>query len=224
MKAALWVLFFWLAFSGIHIIFVSLKVRSFIAGKLGEKTFLLFYSLVSTVTFLPVVFIYFSNRHEGPLLWSIADIALLRYLAMAIAGLGVTLFVASFFQPSSMMIGDPLKIAPRGLNRITRYPFFMSMGLWGFAHTVLNGYLTDIFFFSGFFVLAVSGCKHKDAHICKVSREKYESLAGQTSHFPFAALFSGPGGFRFDDMPWLGIAAGVLTATAIYNLHPYLFF
>lgn len=74
MSPALWITFWLVMFAGTHWALSSLAVRGRFVSVMGAKGFLGFYSLVAFATFIPLLSVYFDNRHAGGLLWNVAAV------------------------------------------------------------------------------------------------------------------------------------------------------
>jgi uncharacterized membrane protein len=217
------VLFWWLAFAGTHIALSSAALRRPLIARIGERGFQGLYSLVAFATFIPLVSTYFANKHAGPLLWSLASIPGVRWLAVALSGAAVVLLVLSFVQPSptGMMPGVPRRA--RGVTRITRHALFMAIGLWGLAHTIVNGFLSDVIFFGGFLVYALIGSAHQDSRKQADGGSEMSTFYGETSILPFAAILDGRNRLALSEIPLIGVAIGLVAAVLLYNFHEQLF-
>jgi hypothetical protein len=128
------IILLWLAFAGSHLLLSSVPVRSAIIGRIGEPPFRGLYSLVAFAFFIPLTWIYFSHRHEGPLLWSVPIGPALRWFVYVTMALSFVLLVASFVQPSPATVGVASDAAPRGVLRLTRHPLLMALALFGLVH------------------------------------------------------------------------------------------
>src|SRR3990172_6086235 len=134
MRAAFWIAFWWAAFAGTHMVLSSLRVRTRLIARLGDKAFLGLYSLLAFATFVPLVWVYLGNRHAGGLAWNLAAVPGVRLLAMLLAVLGIAMIVAGVLQPSPVLAGMKQAGGARGLTRITRHPLFMGISLWALSH------------------------------------------------------------------------------------------
>ena len=67
-KVGMW----WLLFGGTHVLGSSLPVRTRLIRALGLQGFKGLYSLVSFATFIPLVWVYASNKHAGTVLYASA--------------------------------------------------------------------------------------------------------------------------------------------------------
>ena len=96
MDVALEIALLWAAFTASHVGLSSLRVRPRLVGAIGELAFLGLYSVVALAIFVPLMWLYFTHKHEGPALWMLPRGPLLSwtlYLAMVVA---LVLLVASF--------------------------------------------------------------------------------------------------------------------------------
>lgn len=223
MNPALWITFWLILFASTHGVLSSLAVRHRFVAVLGANGFLGFYSLVAFATFIPLVSVYFDNRHAGGLLWVLTPIPGLRSFAMLLAVTGIALMVAGVLQPSPALAGVTRAAVPRGLTRITRHPLFMGIALWSASHLLLNGYVTDVLFFGGLLVFSLAGAAHQDARKRVTDRERLGPFMAETSYWPFAAILTGRNRLVWGELPWTGLFIGAAAATGIYALHPWMF-
>lgn len=222
MSGSFWILFWWLAFGATHTILSSLTLRPRFIARLGERGFQGLYSLVAFATFVPLVQVYFANKHAGPLLWNLSALPGVRVLAVALSGIAVVLLVLAFAQPSPTGLVPGVPRRARGITRITRHALFMAIGLWGIAHTLVNGFLTDVLFFGGFIAYALYGSHHQDL---RKQRDGTDMAAfyAETSLLPFAAILGGRNRLVLSEIPVLGLALGIVAAALVYTYHERLF-
>jgi uncharacterized membrane protein len=162
----------------------SQRVRERLVRLLGTNAFLGIYSVIALALFVPVVRIYFANKHAGPLLWSIPvgqPVRLAIYLGMAVA---FVLMFAGLVRPSpgSIVPGNP---TPRGAFRLTRHPLFMGLGLFGLLHLIPNGNAADAAFFAGFPLFALLGCWHQDRRKLVSGPAGFAGFYRETPFLPF---------------------------------------
>lgn len=187
MSPLLTIVFLWLVFAISHILLSSLKFRPRVVGLLGEKGFMGVYSVIALATFVPMVSVYFGNKHSGPLLWSIAISPSIEIGLTLVMGVAVILLVAGVMTPSpiSMAVAPDQRVSVRGVHYITRHGVFMALGLFGLAHLVPNGFASGVAFFSGFPIFAIVGCLHQDRRKLVTDAKRYAEFHAATPLVPF---------------------------------------
>jgi uncharacterized membrane protein len=223
MSPELTLVFWWLAFGATHMGMSAIPLRGRLVAALGERGFLGIYSLVSFVTFVPLVWTYIAHRHQGLLLIPLAHLPAIHAFALALAWISFASAIGGVFQPSALSLVAGGTPRARGMGRITRHPLFMSLGVWATAHLLVNGFLTDVMFFGGFALFCVIGCAHQDARKRAVRGDELEQYFAETSLLPFGAILSGRNRLAWSELPWLGLGVGAALATTIYLLHPWMF-
>jgi uncharacterized membrane protein len=223
MSAAFWIAFWWGTFAGTHMVLSSLTVRARLIARLGEKTFLGLYSLIAFATFIPLVWVYFGNRHAGGVVWNLAGVPGVRPLAMLLAVLGIAMIVAGVLHPSPALAGIKQAWGARGLTRITRHPLFMGISLWALSHLLLNGFVTDVLFFGGVLAFSVPGAAHRAARTRATEEERLGQFLAESSFWPFAAVIAGRNRVIWRELPWVALAIGAGAAVGIYALHSWMF-
>lgn len=211
----------WVAFAASHMFLSHPPIRQSLIGRFGGKAFMGVYSLISLAIFVPLVWIYLENRHQGPLLWNLMAVPGLRHVAMLLALIGIAGVVAGYAQPAATSIIPSKSKSPYGLTRITRHPLFMALGLWGLSHCLINGFASDVAFFASFPIFAVLGCAHQDSR--KRLDTSFNDYFSRTSFWPFGAQVSRRGGLVVAELPWLGFLLGVVVAVVFFMAHGALF-
>lgn len=216
---------FWFAFAGGHLVLSSAPVRPGLRARLGAQAFKGLYALVALGTFVPLVWIFATHRHAGPVLWpTLGPPALARRLAYVLMAVAMVLLVAAVLPgsaaPSSMGARDAVQA--RGMTRITRHPLFMALALFGIAHLLVNGRLGDVVFFAGFPLFAWVGARHQDARLAR-ERTGYASFVAETSLVPFAAIAAGRQKLVVSELPSAAIVAGLVLTVVLRYWHGALF-
>jgi uncharacterized membrane protein len=219
MGATLAILALWLAFAVTHIAMSSLRLRPRLVGTLGERGFLGLYSLVALATFIPLVHIYFANRHAGPELWS-SDFGVISlwliYLGM---GLALVLAVSGLVAPSPALLGaSGAKL--RGVHLITRHAFFMGVALFGILHVIANGFASDLAFFGGFPVFVLVGARHQDQRKLAGGDPEFRAFHDRTAFLPFTGPETASG---LRDFSRVAVVVGVLLTVLLRVFHDTLF-
>jgi len=184
------ILVFSVLFPATHILMSHGRLRETLVRTLGgEWRFRGVYTLVSFVTFFPLVFLWWPNRELGPQLWDL-PFWLERAIVLPLMLLAVVLFVMMLAAPSPASMRPGATVA-RGILSVTRHPMNMAFAAFGLAHVVANGFLGDVFFFGQFAVLGLVGAFHQDARFARDRGERFREFMSQTSVLPFAAILQG---------------------------------
>jgi uncharacterized membrane protein len=217
----------WVAFAGSHVLLSSERFRPRLAARLGAQGFRGVYSLVALATFVPLVWVYATHKHAGPLLWTtlgppvIARAA--NHLLMAVA---LVLFASSLAPasaaPSAMQLQGGGVFHVRGMTRITRHPTFVAFALFGIAHLLVNGNLGDVVFFGGFPLYSWIGARHQDTRMAR-ERAAYRDVIAHTSVLPFGAILAGRQSLIVRELPVAGMVVGLLLAVVLRTFHATLF-
>ncbi len=220
MKESFVIAILWLLFALSHMVLSSSKFRPKLVALIGEKRFIAFYSLLAFVFFAPLVFYASTNLHSGPLIWLVIDSQGIRYLLELINLIGFVLVVSGILTPSPAAVMSVPRDEPVGVQRITRHPVFMGIGLWGFAHMVANGFLSDVTFFGGFVIFALIGCWHQDQRKLAGSDVQFKKFHAATAFIPFTKRGAVRG---LKELRPVAVIAGVAVALIARFLHPSIF-
>jgi uncharacterized membrane protein len=205
-----------------HIVLSHGSIRSGLISALrGVWPFRGFYSLVSFATLGGAVYIYWGNRHLGPVLWDLPRIVEL-VVALPLMLLAVVLLVLMLATPSPASMIPGVSDA-RGVLRITRHPMNMAFAIFGLAHVVANGAVGDIFFFGQFVVLGLVGAYHLDARMVREKGEAYAAFKRETSVLPFVAILRGRNKLEAGELAFPMFIIGVAGFVALVVFHGSLF-
>ncbi len=225
MEPALGVALLWTLFAGTHIGLGSPGVRAALVSRLGNWGFAWLFSLVAAVCFALLVHYYAVHRFEGaPGLGAGGAIGWLAASAIAL-GLTLALSLASGSEPATTTVlirGGWLK-PPRGLERITRHPFFVGMALLGAGHVLVAPHLTSVVFFGGLAVFSLVGASFQDRKLAAVLGEPYRKHMAETSTLPFAAVIAGRQRIVAGELPWLGLGVAFGIALLLRQVHGSIF-
>jgi uncharacterized membrane protein len=210
------------AFAATHVGLSSVRVRPRIVSAIGEPAYLGLYSIAAFATFVPLVRAWLLDIHGGGMLWNLRAVPGVHAAGLVVSFLAFTMALAALVQPSPAALGPRKHVRAYGLTRITRHPLFLNIGIWGLAHTLLNGFVNDVLFFGGIFLVGLFGCMHQDARK-RVTDPALGEFFAETSLVPFAAILSGRGRLVLSELPWIGLAAGAAASLAIYWNHARLF-
>ena len=219
MSPAVLIVCLWLAFGASHILLSSVGLRPRLVGVLGERGFMGAYSLVSLATFVPLVSVYFAHKHEGALLWATGAGPLAFWLISAGMAVAFILLVAGVLTPSPASMGAGGGAAPaeaRGVHLITRHSVFMALGIFGCLHLLVNGYATDVAFFSGFPIFVLIGAVHQDRRKLHPPDSPYRAFYEATPLLPFTGNRTLEG---LRGMGWRPLAIGILLTAGVRYFH-----
>lgn len=215
MQPTLLIIALWIAFAGSHMGLSATPVRARLVAILGEWPFRGLYSLVSFATFIPLVWVYFENKHAGPLLWSIPLDSTARGLLSVGNALAFILIAGGYMSPSPAMVGMS-KARHRPIHDLTRHPLFMGIGLWALMHLVPNGFASDAAFFGGFALFVVIGSWHQDARLAKTRGEEFRQFLRDTPFLPLTGKHTLRGVRNF---PLRAVFAGLIVTAVIRYFH-----
>jgi uncharacterized membrane protein len=205
----------WIAFTATHLGLASVRVEPKLRARLGDAGFLGLYSVVALALFVPLVTIYFGNRHAGPWLWTVEVGPVLRVLLYLGMTLGLILAVGSLLRPSPASLVPNAPTEVRGVYRVTRHPLVLGLALIWALHLVPNASTADVAFFGGFLAFSLAGAWHQDARKLHAGDARFREFHAATSFLPFGRGVAGLG-----DLPPLVIALGLLAALGVRWLHP----
>lgn len=212
-------------FLGTHLGISSTALRGRLVASLGERGYLLAYSLVAAVTLAYLIWIY-AALPRYPYLWEPSPfLYLLPKLVMPLAAI---FLVGGFMVPNPTAVGmeralsgDARREPARGLVRITRHPFQWAVVLWAAAHLAANGDRVSVVFFGTFLVLGLAGGVLIDRKKARRLGAEWQAFERCTSNIPFAAIVGGR-----NRLAWKELIAPVLVGlgvyVALYLAHPWL--
>jgi uncharacterized membrane protein len=214
MSSTAWIALLWVAFIATHLGLASVRVEPKLRARLGDAAFLALYSVVALAIFVPLMTIYFGNRHAGPWLWVVTVGPVLRALLYLGMTLGLVLAVGSLLRPSPASLVPNAPAEVRGVYRVTRHPLVLGLALIWALHLIPNASTADVAFFGGFLVFSLAGARHQDQRKLHAGDAKIREFIAATSFLPFGRGFGG-----LADLPPLVIALGVVAALGIRWLH-----
>jgi uncharacterized membrane protein len=202
------------AFVGTHLL-MSHPLRAGLVARLGEKGFMVLYSLVSFAT---LGWMIWALRRVGPepFVWTAPDWA--WPVASAI------MLVASILLAGSL-IGNPALPGmpggagePRGALAVTRHPMMWSFALWSLAHALVWPQPSVLVLCAGIALLALVGSAGQDAKKARLQPDFWPAWRAKTGFVPF----TGPAGLRAMWPGWGVLIGGVALWLLASWLHPVL--
>jgi uncharacterized membrane protein len=192
MSATLTILLLWLAFAATHMTLASVQLRPKLVARLGERPYIALYSALSLVLFVALVWVYFANKHAGPLLWNLPKNDLLEVIVILGNAVAFVLFASAFVQPSPTGMATS-ETDPRGVLLITRHPLFMAIAIWSAFHLLPNGSTADVAFFGGMVAFTLLGAWHQDRRKLETEPPEFKEFYASTPFLPFTGRRTGQG-------------------------------
>jgi uncharacterized membrane protein len=225
MEPAVVVAVLWTVFVGTHIGLATGRVRTALVARLGEGGFHTLFSIVASVAWAALVAYYAAHRFAGTPGLALGRVPVLRWALIAAIVAGVALMVAglvAYPRMPSALFDQPIE-PPRGIERVTRHPFFVGAALFGLAHVLLATRLAGTVFAGGFALLAIAGAWHQDRKLEARRGRPYSDHLAATSVVPFAAVLTGRQRLVWRDLPLGALAAGVAAAIVLRIVHDGIF-
>ena len=203
-----------------HVVPARTGLRQSMAGAIGERPYLILYSLLSVA--LLAWLISAASRAPYIPLW---DLQTWHYhVPLALMVLASMLFVAGAVSANPLSISfsrAPFDPAKPGIVGITRHPILWAFALWSLSHVVPNGDLVSLIMFGGFGLFALGGMPIVDRRKRRTLGNEWAGLVDGTSVIPLVALASGRASWRWRFGPLLlTILAGAALYLLLLRLHP----
>ena len=219
------ILLWWILFAGTHIIGSSVPVRTRLILALGLRGFKGFYTLVALATFIPLTYVYFTNKHAGTALF--VPGGGMRLVAQGLMLLAFVALAQGVATPSPLSTQAEMTGAvpdrARGIQRITRHPQNLGFSLFGLAHCLANPNVADWLFFGGFVVYALVSAVHQDRRVRAVGPAAARQFQEQTSLVPFGAIVSGRQRLALREFSQTALWASVLLFIVVRIFHGRIF-
>lgn len=193
MSPAVIVLLLWLLFGVTHTALSHPPVRGRLVGSLGQRGYVLLYSMVAFATFIPLIWVFFEyrNPHAVPLP-ALALTPGIWWATMLLMFVAFMLLVLGFSRPNPVSsLLEKSGSGAMGALRITRHPAFMGVAIMGLAHLLVNYSAIDRVFFGGLLIYSLLGCAHQDWRRRQTDEPGREQYFAETSFFPFVAILQG---------------------------------
>lgn len=215
-----------LAFVGTHFL-LSHPLRAPLVARLGERGFLLLYSLISVLT-LGWLVVAYRAAPATAFWWPVGDG--LWAVVSAVMLVASVLLMGSLVRNPALPTGGAAAAVPaeaRGVYAITRHPMLWSFALWGVCHVAVYPMAANAVLAGSIVVLSLVGAALQDRKKERLQPGSWPAWEAKTSLWPFAAIATGRarfGGFgghalggglvvwlaaTWAHMPLAGWAAGV---------------
>lgn len=179
-----------------HLGISSTPLRGWFVGRLGERGYLGFYSLLALATLGLMIWLYgVLPRHEyfwlpDPQLFQLTKVVMPIAMILLLGGFLVRNPTAVGMEGSLATAGAAAGMA-RGVNRITRHPVQWSIALWAAVHLAANPDQVSVVFFGTFLILGLAGGVLIDRKKAARLGPDWAPFAEATSNVPFAAIIGG---------------------------------
>ena len=127
------------AFTATHMGLSSLRVRPRLVAALGEMGFLGLYSVIALAIFVPLIWLYFTSKHAGALLWYLPRGPLFTRGRLRGHGASRSCCWCRASCARARAASSPGDATPRGVYRITRHPMVMAFVVFALVHLLPNG-------------------------------------------------------------------------------------
>ena len=189
------------AFVGSHFA-LSHPLRGPLVARIGERGFLVLYSLVAFATIGWLVWAFLAAPMTA-LWWPVGDgVWAVATVVMLVASV---LLVGSLVGNPALPTGGSPVTAPdaaRGVFAITRHPMMWSFALWAAAHLLVMPYAANAVLVGAIAVLALVGAALQDRKKERL-QPGWREWEARTSYWPFAAIATRRarlGGLRVHDL------------------------
>jgi len=198
----------------------STPLRPLLAQAIGERGYLLAYSLVAFAALGWMIWAFIRVPPEP--LWPG-----LRLAPAMLMPFSFILLACGLLSRNPTLVGAEKLLkqpeAARGMLRVTRHPMMCGFMLWAAAHILARGELKATVFFGAFLALAVLGALAIDRRKARTLGEDWRRFAAVTSYVPFVAIAQGRNRFVAAEIGWRNPAIGLALYAAFLWLHPMLF-
>ena len=202
-----------------HFLMSSATLRAPLVHRIGEKAFLLAYSLVTLLAFAWLIMAY----RQAPTIVLWVAPAWMRAALLPVDLLAVVLVVAGLTTPNPVIVGaDSLfehANIVQGVLRVTRNAFFWGTSMFAAAHVVLTGHVSGVLAFGSVAVLGLAGALILDAKKARTHGGAWAAFAQATSNVPFLAIAQGRQRFAWREIGlWRpALAIGLFLAALLWH-------
>ena len=215
----------WLGFGGTHVGLAVAPIRRRLVARLGETGYVVLYSAIAIGTFAALVRYVALHQFESPRGTFVATIPPVHGTLLALSVFGFSLFLTGvILYPGAPMAAFRHRAIPvRGVQQITRHPFFSGVSLWAAAHTLLSSSTVTFVFFFGVIVLAFVGGTHQDRRLIAELGEPYRAYVASTSFWPFVSALTRRQSIRWREQPWFVYLLSIIVSLGLYQVHDHIF-
>jgi len=214
-----------LLFAATHIGLAWPPVRQPLAARLGRWGFTLFFSLVAWLSFGVALSTYATHAQAGPPGLALGVHAAVRVLLVAAIAVGSMLMSGSFAGYARSpygALGERVR-EPRGLERVTRHPFFFGFSLFAASHALLATRLVGAVAMGSLALFALLGAWFQDRKLLALRGEPYAAYLAASSTVPFVAIAAGRQRLVTSELPYVMLLLGLVLAWLLRAVHAHLF-
>jgi len=214
----------------IHVGISATGLRQALVARIGEGPYRAVFSLASLGLLVWLIHGFAAMRADpfDPLnapLWTPPP--WLRWPAIALAGLGVTMIVSGLFAPGPTLAGFEKRGLARpepayAMLRITRHPFMWGVALWAGGHLLANGEAFSLMLFGVLGLMVLFGSRSIDRKGRARDREGFARFEAVSSNIPFAAIIQGRNRLALGEIA-IPVLVGVAVAVVVALAHQKLF-
>jgi len=200
-------------------------LRQPLVARLGRLGFIVFFSLIAWLTFGLAVSTYAAHASEGPPGLALGAHGAARAVLIACIALGAMLMTGAFggYANSPYAMSGGQVSEPRGLERVTRHPFFVGVSLLGVAHALLATHLVGTVFMGMLGTYALIGARLQDSKLVALRGEPYARYLAASSTIPFVAIAAGRQHLVLSELPYGAMLLGLPIAWLLRAVHGSLF-
>jgi len=212
-------------FLGTHFGISSTPLRGQMVAALGERGYLLAYSLIAAATLGYLIWMYGTlPRYDyfwqpSPALYTVSKVLMPLATILLLGGFLVKNPTAVGME-GALRGADPEQLT-RGLTRITRHPFQWAVVLWAVAHLMANGDRVSVVFFGTFLILGLAGGPLIDRKKAQQLGADWEPFARVTSNVPFGAIVSGSNRLAVKELI-VPVVVGLVGYVVLFWAHPWI--
>lgn len=211
------------AFVVTHLVLASPPLRTIIVDRLGSVRHAAIVGITAWIALGVMLAYYAAHGSEGPPGFGLEAIPWVRWPALVAMVFGMTLMTAiiapSGYLASSTVVFGKTSRPARGLEQVTRHPFFSGLLLYCLGHIALARHRIGVVLFAGFAVLALLGAILQDRKLLARRGESHAEFLRTTSLLPFVAALRGRQRIVWGELPWAFLALGLAGALGVRMLH-----
>ena len=214
--------FYCVLFVGSHFLLATGPFRNTLVSIVGEKLFLLVYSLLSFI-FIYLFVSSYANLEDTSYMYFPS--LMTHILPILFVPLSLYLIIGGLSTPNPSMAGNQKILAnenlANGVMKITRHPVQWGIFFWSVSHLLATGTLEGLIFFGGFAVLSGLGSVVIDKKMHHRHGELWDRFGTVSSNIPFLGILSGKVTFSFKDLSYGVILLSIILTLILWWGHGY---